>query len=68
MPYSRDLKDPNKREQLPFRLAKRENQQKLLSDICNKKEANVEDEEADIESDEDQYQLNLENNRNYFGA
>ena len=50
MPYSKLLKDPNLRTKLPFKLAQKEQQQKLLSEINNRRDVG-EDEDADVESD-----------------
>ena len=68
MPYSRELKDPIKREKLPFHFAIRKYQKQLLQDITNKKEAIQTDDEGDVESDEGQEYLNAENAKLYTGA
>ena len=69
MPYARDLKDPQKRELLPFKFAEKKEQNKLLADICNKKETNaVDDEEGDCESDEGAIFMNEINARDQTGA
>ena len=57
MPYSRILKDPNLRASLPFKYANKEMQQKLLSEITNRKDI-VDDDEADEESDPEVQYLN----------
>ena len=60
MPYQKELNNPQKREQLPFKFAKRQDQQKLLDDIDKKKEPKSDDEdEGDVESDEGQNYLNM---------
>ena len=54
MPYSNDLKDPVKRENLPFKYAKRAEQTQLLTTICNRKDTSMDEEEGDVESDDAQ--------------
>lgn len=59
MPYSKAIKDPVKREQLPYRFAKYEpDQRKLFDEICSNKTREEEDDEGDVESDEGQQFLN----------
>ena len=69
MPYSRALKDPVKREQLPFRFAKYEpDQRKLFEDICSNKTNDQEDDEGNVESDEGQLFMDDINANIYTGA
>ena len=68
MPYSNDLKDPVKRENLPFKYAKRAEQTQLLTTICNRKDTSMDEEEGDCESDEAQQYMNDNNRRVYAGA
>jgi len=62
------LNNPQKRELLPFRFAKRQEQQKLLQDISNKRDPNQDDDEGDVESDEGQNYLNMVNATTLTGA
>lgn len=69
MPYSKQLRgDTTRREQLPFKLAKRQEQIRLLQDILRRDVSNEELVEGDVESDEGQQYLNEENARLYTGA
>ena len=74
MPYQKELNNPQKREQLPFKFAKRQEQQKLLQDISNKRDpTGNDDDEGDVESDVGQNFLdglaeNRVNARQYTGA